>query len=206
MFLGVETNDEGGHVDNLLADAAELYNSQPNRADMQTKLVAPNVSLPDQNSGMMNALRQTTLENLSLQPPLQEIFNLQCQHVIEPHPRFIQHTNTHEPTDECVTLEETLGIFVVELEELTGSTTDFGQDQGNSPDFTLVAEAVLAGKLRSRQLIFFVGLPGKWYLELSIETSGFERSTRDLVTVKVIIMGQGFQSARCIPSTKWFLK
>jgi len=49
-------------------------------------------------------------------------------------------------------------------------------------------------------------LARKWYLELGIETSGFERSTGDLVTVKVMIMGQGFQSAHCIPSTKWFLK
>jgi hypothetical protein len=96
---------------------------------------------------MMNAFCQATLENLSLQPPLQEIFNLQRQHVIEPHPRLIQHTNAHEPTDECVTLEETFGVFVVELEKLTGSTTNFGQDQGNSPDLTFVAEAVLAGKL-----------------------------------------------------------
>jgi hypothetical protein len=96
---------------------------------------------------MMDTFCQTTLENLSLQSPLQEIFNLQRQHVIEPHPRLIQHTDAHKPTDECVTLEETFGVFVVELEKLTGSTTNFGQDQGNSPDLTFVAEAVLAGKL-----------------------------------------------------------
>jgi hypothetical protein len=95
----------------------------------------------------MNTLRQTTLEDLSLQSPLQEVLYLQRQHVIEPHPRFIQHPDTNEPTDKCVTLEQALGIFVVELEEFTSSTTNFGKDQGNSPNFTFVAEAILAGKL-----------------------------------------------------------
>lgn len=95
----------------------------------------------------MDALRQSALEHLSLQPPLQEIFNFQGQHVIEPHTCFVEHTDTHEPTDEGVTLEETLGVFVVKLEKLSGSTTNFGQDQGDTPDFTLVAQTVLAGEL-----------------------------------------------------------
>jgi hypothetical protein len=113
-----------------------------------SRVASPNVSLPDQNSGMMNTFRQAALEDLSLQSPLQEILNLQRQHVIQPHPRFIQHTDSHEPTDECITLEETLRVFVVEFEELTGSTTDLGHGQGDSPDFTFVAEAILAGKLQ----------------------------------------------------------
>jgi hypothetical protein len=156
---------------------------------------------------MVDALCQTALKNLSLQSPLQEILNLQRQHVIQPHPRFIQHTNAHEPTDERVTLEETLGVFVVEFEKLTGSTTDFGQSQGNSPDFTFVAKAILASKLQVACISHTcASLVKKRYLELSIEASGFKRSTGDLVTVKVMIMGQGFRSAHCIPSTKWFLK
>jgi len=105
------------------------------------------VSLSDQNSGMMDTLRQTAFEDLSLQSPLQEILDLQRQHVIKPHPRFIQHTDAYEPTDECVTLEETLRVFIVKFEKFTGSTTDFGHGQGNSPDLTFVAEAILAGKL-----------------------------------------------------------
>ena len=161
------------------------------------------MSLPDQYPGMMNALGQTTLENLSLQPPLQEILNFQSQHIIKPHPRLVQHTDTHEPTDECITLEKTLRVLIVELEELTGSTSDFGQGQGNSPDLPFVAEAVLAGKLTIPPInTNAVKWVRRLYLELGIETSGFERSTRDLVTIEVMIMGQGFQSAHCVPSTK----
>lgn len=122
------------------------------------KLIAPDVSLSDQNPGMMNAFRQTTLKDLSLQSPLQEILDLQRQHVIEPHSRLIQHSDTHEPTDKCITLEETLRVFVIELEELTGSTTNFGQDQGDTPDLAFVAEAILAGKLAiHRSVVSFAG-------------------------------------------------
>ena len=77
---------------------------------------SPNVSLPDEYTSMMNALSQTTLEDLSLQPSLQEIFNLQRQHIIEPHASLIQHTDTHEPTDKCVTLKEALRVLLIELE------------------------------------------------------------------------------------------
>src|SRR5882762_4435577 len=102
---------------------------------------------------MMNALSQTTFEDLSLKPPLQEIFNLQRQHVIKPHSRLVQHTNAHKSTNESVTLKEALGVLIIKLEELTSGTTNFGEGQGNSPDLTFVAEAVLAGKLSFHQLM-----------------------------------------------------
>ena len=77
---------------------------------------APNMSLSDQNTGMVNALCQTALEHLSLQTSLQEILNLESQHVIKTHTRLVKHTNTDETTNESVSFEETFGIFVVEFE------------------------------------------------------------------------------------------
>ena len=72
----------------------------------------------------MNAFCQTALEDLSLQPSLQEILNLQRQHVIQTHAGLVEHTNADETTDERVTLEETLGILHIELEQLTSGTTN----------------------------------------------------------------------------------
>ena len=83
------------------------------------------MTLTDQDTSMMNALGETELEDLSLKPALQEILNLQGQHVIETHAGLIEHTDTDETTNQGVTLEETLRVLRVELEELTGSTTNF---------------------------------------------------------------------------------
>merc|ERR1712173_197039 len=59
VLLRVEPDDEGRDVDNLFPH--------------------PNVPLSDQNSGVMNRLGQPQLENLSLQPTLQKVLNLQTQ-------------------------------------------------------------------------------------------------------------------------------
>lgn len=72
----------------------------------------------------MNAFSQTKLENLGLETPLQEILNLQGQHIIETHASLVLYTNTDETTDKGISLEETLRVLVVKLEQLTGSTTN----------------------------------------------------------------------------------
>ena len=106
------------------------------------------MSLPDQDAGVVDGLRETTLEDLRLETTLQEVLNLEGQHVIETHARLVEHTDADETANEGVTLEETLGILVIELEQLTGSTTNLGQDEANAPDLALVAEAVLASELK----------------------------------------------------------
>lgn len=98
---------------------------------------------------MVDTLSETTLEHLSLQPPLQEILNLQSQHIIETHAALVKHTDTDQSADKGITLEETLGVLVIELEELTSGTTNFGEGESDTPDFALVTETVLAGELTS---------------------------------------------------------
>ena len=68
---------------------------------------------------MVDALRQTKLEHLCLKSPLQEVLNLQSKHVIETHAVLIKHTNANETANEGVTLEKTLGVLLVEGEQLT---------------------------------------------------------------------------------------
>jgi len=154
VLLRVETDDKGWDVDDLLADS--------------------DVSLPDQDTRVVDGLCQARLEDLGLQSPLQEILNLECKHVIEPHAGLIEHTNAHKTTDKGVTLEKPLGVLVIELEELTGGTTDLGQNKSDTPDFTLVAEAVFASEL-----------------ELGIQTGTLERPPGDLVGLAVIPRGPG---------------
>jgi hypothetical protein len=82
---------------------------------------------------MVNALGQAALEHLRLQATLQEIFDLQSQHVIQSHAVLIKHTNSHKTANQGVTLEKTLGVLLVELEEFTSGTPNLGEDEGNSP-------------------------------------------------------------------------
>jgi hypothetical protein len=54
-----------------------------------------------------------------LQTSLQEILNLQSQHVIKLHSGFVEDTDTHETANQSVAFEEALGIFLVQSEKLT---------------------------------------------------------------------------------------
>jgi len=73
MLLRVKTDNERGNVDNLLANTGGRSVDRP----LIYTGDSPNVPLPDQNTSMVNTLGQSTLEYLSLEPPLQEILNLQ---------------------------------------------------------------------------------------------------------------------------------
>ena len=146
VLLGVEADDEGGDVDDLLADA--------------------DVALADQDTGVVDGLGEAELVDTGLETALQEILNLEGKHVIKLHAGLIEHTKTDQTTNEGIAFEETLGVLLVEGEELTGnncqygllcerddknipgSTTDLGEGELDTPDLTLVAETVLADDLQ----------------------------------------------------------
>jgi hypothetical protein len=146
---------------------------------------APDVPLPDEDTGVVDGLGETALEDLGLQPALQEILDLEGKHVIETHAGLVEDTDTDETADEGVTLEETLGVLVVELEELTGGTTDLGEGEGDTPDLALVAKTVFTGELGWGVGWVLGGRDMKMrtHLQLGIEASRLERSTRDLVSI-----------------------
>lgn len=99
MLLGVQSNDEGWNVDNLLADS--------------------DVALLDQDTGVMDGLGETELVDTGLKSSLQEIFDLEGQDVIELHAGFIEDTDSDETSNQGVTFEETLGVLLVKSEQLT---------------------------------------------------------------------------------------
>jgi hypothetical protein len=83
------------------------------------------MTLPDQNSCMMNALGKAKLKDLRLQATLQEVLNLKSKHVIKTHARLVEHANAHKSTNECIAFKQSLRVLVIELEQLTRSTSDF---------------------------------------------------------------------------------
>ena len=108
MLLGVEANDEGRHIDDLLADA--------------------DVTLTDQDTGVVNRLGEAELVDASLEAALQEILELQGQHVIELHARLVEDTDTHETANEGIAFKETLGVLFVKSKKLTVRTISFAEN------------------------------------------------------------------------------
>jgi len=68
---------------------------------------------------MVDTLRQTQLVHASLQPPLQEVLNLEGQDVIELHARFVEHADADETANESITFEKAFRVFLIEGQEFT---------------------------------------------------------------------------------------
>lgn len=99
VLLGVETDDERRNVDDLLADA--------------------DVTLADQDTGVVDRLGETELVDEGLETALQEILGLQSQDVIELHAGLVEDTDTDQTANEGIAFEETLGVLLVESKKLT---------------------------------------------------------------------------------------
>lgn len=155
VLLRVETDDERGNVDDLLADA--------------------DVTLADQDTGVVDRLGETELVDAGLEAALQEILSLEGKDVIELHAGLVEHTDAHETANEGIALEEALGVLLVERKKLTADmsarhfqcmdwgasvgmdlpsgTTDLGEGEEDTPNLTLVAKTELANELE-------LGVPG----------------------------------------------
>lgn len=99
VLLGVETDDEGRNVDNLLADA--------------------DVALTDEDTGVVDGLGEAELVDEGLEAALKEVLDLEGKDVIELHAGLVEDTDAHETANQGVTLEEALGVLLVKGEKLT---------------------------------------------------------------------------------------
>merc|ERR1712099_29041 len=113
-----------------------------------TTCLRTNVSLANKNARMMNGLGQSKLEDLGLQTSFQEILDFEAQNVIQLHSVFVKDSNTDQTTQECVTLEETTGILVLQGEQVTSSFADLGQSVLDPPDLTLVFQSIFANEFQ----------------------------------------------------------
>lgn len=77
------------------------------------------MALADQDTSVVDRLGKTELVDAGLETALQEVLDLEGQDVIELHAGLVQDTDTHETANESVTLEETLGVLLVESKERT---------------------------------------------------------------------------------------
>lgn len=127
------------------------------------------MSLSDENAGVVHALCKTELEDLGLQSALKKILDLECKHVVELGLGLVENSGSQQSADECVSLEKTLGVLVVQRQQLTGSPTQLRQRVRNPPNLVLVLETVLASKL-----------------ELGIQTLCAKGSARDLVDLAAV--------------------
>ena len=59
--------------------------------------------LPDEDAGVVDALGEPQLEDLCLEATLHEVLDTQTEHVIQLHLGLIQHADTDQTTQECVT-------------------------------------------------------------------------------------------------------
>lgn len=99
VLLGVKADHEGGNVDDLLADT--------------------DVALLDQDTGVVDGLGEAKLVHAGLETALKEILDLKGKDVIELHAGLVEDTDAHKTANQGVTLEQTLGVLLIESEQLT---------------------------------------------------------------------------------------
>jgi hypothetical protein len=142
-LLGFEGR-KGSEVDLLLRSSPdkELVGINEVLADLDVPLV-------DKNSGLMDGFSlEAFLVDPSLDSLVQELVEGQTQDVIELELLTSEQTITMHSVQKGSTFEESSGVFLLKSQQLTGSLSELGEQQVNSPDLSLVFEAVLPHKMQ----------------------------------------------------------
>merc|ERR1712045_728400 len=106
------------------------------------------VSLPDEDTGVVDGLGQPQLEHLGLKTTLQEVLDLETEHVVELHLALVEHTDPHQATQQRVALEQPLGVLLLEGEEDPGGGPHLGEAVLDAPHLPLVPQPVLSDQLQ----------------------------------------------------------
>lgn len=110
-------------------------------------LTNSDVSLTDNNSCVMDRLSETLLLDNSLESSFQELVKSKSKNVIEFLLTFLEETKLNDSSDKGITFEKSSGISFIEGEELSGSLSQFGEGQLNSPCFSLVPQGIASDNL-----------------------------------------------------------
>ena len=105
------------------------------------------MSLSDEDASLVDGLGETTLEDEGLESSLEETGNTQTQYVIELVLVLGKDAVVVEAAEESSSLEDSLGVMLVQGKQLTGSLSHLGDLEVHSPDLALVLKAVLSDKL-----------------------------------------------------------
>lgn len=124
LLLRLYANDERRNGDHLLSDG--------------------DVALTDEDTGVVDGLSHTALEDLSLEAALEQIAISQGQDKIELVLVLIEDTNTLEAAEQSTSLEDASGIVGIEGEKSTGSLASLGKDKMHAPQLGLVLQTELS--------------------------------------------------------------
>jgi hypothetical protein len=113
-------------------------------------MTVPNMPLPDQDTGVVDGLGMSQLENEGLQPALEEVRWLEGQHVIQTLLVGLQEAVADHAAEERVALEDAPRVAFFEGQQRARSVTDLGQLHLHAPELALVSQAILANQLELR--------------------------------------------------------
>lgn len=134
------------------------------------------VTLTDENTGMVDRLGKSLLVHLSLEATFKELLGGELKNEIELELVLGEETVTIHTTEESCSLEDALGVLRVEGEQSTGGLTKLRQSVLAAPDLALASESILSDKL-----------------ELGVETFLLEGTTGSLVSLPVVsVLGVGW--------------
>jgi len=112
----------------------------------------------------MDGLGQSQLEDLGLESTLEEVLDLEPEHVIELVLGLLEHAQAMEAAHDGVSFEQSSGVLLVEGQKVTRSFTNFGDGQLHPPDLALVLQTEFADQL-----------------QLCVETLLIERSSKNFI-------------------------
>jgi len=106
------------------------------------------VTLSDQDTGVVDGLGETLLVDLGLEAAFQQLLGTQLEDEIELHLVVGKEPVSAHTSHQCGTLENSLWILWVQGEECAGSLTELGKSILNTPDFALAAKSVFSDELQ----------------------------------------------------------
>eukprot|EP00591_Stephanopyxis_turris_P004446 CAMPEP_0195525190 /NCGR_PEP_ID=MMETSP0794_2-20130614/25485_1 /TAXON_ID=515487 /ORGANISM="Stephanopyxis turris, Strain CCMP 815" /LENGTH=200 /DNA_ID=CAMNT_0040655587 /DNA_START=82 /DNA_END=684 /DNA_ORIENTATION=- len=127
VALGVTADHERWGVDHLLGHT--------------------DVALADHDTGHVDGLGNTKLEDLGLQAALEQTLGGQLKHEIELLLGVVEESVADQAADEGVTLEDAGLVRLRERKEHTGGLTDLGEHELGAPDLALAAKTIFTTEL-----------------------------------------------------------
>ncbi len=105
------------------------------------------MSLADEDAGVVDGLGQADVEHLRLETPLQEVLDLEAEHVVELHLGLVEDADADEASEQGVALEQAARVLLLQREQISGRLADLGERVADAPHLLLVAQAELADEL-----------------------------------------------------------
>jgi hypothetical protein len=109
---------------------------------------SPDVTLLDQDTGVMNGFGHARLKHKSLEASLQEVLHGESQHIIELVLAFIEKTIPVHASQQSLSLEDTTSVLLIQGQQHTSIVADTAQSVLHPPNLTLVAETILSDQLQ----------------------------------------------------------